>query len=304
MSVIEHELRGRWRIGEIALWTGASLVAICAHVGAVAWALQEPPTVMADSPPPAIMIELAPTPEAVETEDTNVAPDQTVSENVQSQTVEPVKDPTPEVTPEPTETAEEETPEEIEKPEETAEVKPDEKVEDADPVEEQILAQLDKVEVPVPVFRPKPPEKKEVEKEKPRKKAERPKRKKPAPVSRQADQAQAQVRESSRNAASASSSGSGSSMSPAKWQSRLMSHLERRKKYPSGARSRGETGVAYVRFRIDDAGNVLSASLARSSGFPELDAEVIALVRRASPVPQPPPGVNKTVIAPVRFSVR
>ncbi len=93
-------------------------------------------------------------------------------------------------------------------------------------------------------------------------------------------------------------------MSPATWQSRLMSHLERRKRYPAGARARGETGVAYVRFRIDDAGNVLSANLARSSGFPELDAEVVDLVRRASPVPAPPAGVNKNITAPVRFSVR
>ena len=93
-------------------------------------------------------------------------------------------------------------------------------------------------------------------------------------------------------------------MSPAKWPSRLMAHLERRKRYPSGARSRREQGTAYVRFRIDDAGNVLSVSLARSSGSPELDSEVVEMVRRASPVPAPPPGINKTITAPVRFTVR
>lgn len=83
-----------------------------------------------------------------------------------------------------------------------------------------------------------------------------------------------------------------------------MSHLERRKRYPPGARSRGETGIAYVRFRIDDAGNVLSASLARSSWFSELDTEVVELVRRASPVPAPPSSVNETITAPVQFSIR
>jgi len=72
-----------------------------------------------------------------------------------------------------------------------------------------------------------------------------------------------------------------------------MAHLERRKRYLSGARSRGEQGTAYVRFRIDDGGNVLSASLARSSGFPALDNEVVEMVRRASPVPAPPPGSTK-----------
>lgn len=303
MTVIDQELR-RSRAGEIALWTGAALVTFCAHVGAVAWAMQEPPAIASDSPPPAIMIELAPTPEAIETEDTNVAPDKTVSEAVQSQTMEPVKDPTPEITPEPVKEIEEETPEEAVKPETTPVIEPDKKVEEVDPVEDQIMAQLDNVEVPIPVFRPKPPVKKKVETEKPRKKPEKPKRRKPAPMSRQTDQAKAEVNASRRNAASAASSGSGSSMSPAQWQSRLMSHLERRKQYPSGARSRGETGVAYVRFRIDDGGRVLSVSLARSSGFPELDAEVVSLVRRASPVPAPPAGVNHTITAPVRFSVR
>ncbi|MFH0299982.1 energy transducer TonB [Bradyrhizobium sp. 31Argb] len=81
-----------------------------------------------------------------------------------------------------------------------------------------------------------------------------------------------------------------------------MAHLERRKRYPPSTQSRGERGVAYVRFTIDDRGNVLSASLARSSGFAELDQEVLALVRRASPVPAPPAGANRAITAPVRFS--
>ena len=124
-------------------------------------------------------------------------------------------------------------------------------------------------------------------------------------VSRQLNQAQAQVTQSSRNAARQSASGLfASSVSPARWQSRLMAHLERRKRYPAGAKSRREEGVVYVRFRIDETGKVLSASLARSSGFPELDSEVLSLVQRASPVPAPPPDVNRTITAPVKFSRR
>jgi protein TonB len=93
-------------------------------------------------------------------------------------------------------------------------------------------------------------------------------------------------------------------MSPADWKSKVMARLERNKRYPSGAQARHETGTAYVRFRIDGGGNVLSISLAGSSGFAELDAEVVALVRRASPLPPPPTGISKTITAPVRFSVR
>lgn len=270
-----------WRQG--MLWTGAALVMIAAHAGGVAFLLREPPIEMADNaPPPAIMIEMAAEPEAINTEENNIAEQTQDSAEVKSDTTEPVEEPeemVEKITPEP----------------------------EAEPIEQEIVQQLDNVEVPIPVFRPKIEDKKPVEKPEPKKRdlANKPERKKPAPSSKAANEAAAQVRQSNRNAASQTTAGMGfGSVSPAKWQSRLMAHLERRKKYPSGARSRREQGTAYVRFRIDDAGNVLSASLVRSSGFPELDAEVMSLVKRASPVPAPPAGVNKTITAPVRFKVR
>ncbi|MYZ47018.1 energy transducer TonB family protein, partial [Propylenella binzhouense] len=105
-------------------------------------------------------------------------------------------------------------------------------------------------------------------------------------------------------AAQQSSSGAAPTVSPARWQARLLAHLERRKRYPGAARARGSEGTASVRFSIDASGNVLGASLARSSGVPELDQEVVAMVRRASPVPAPPPGVSRTITVPVRFSLR
>jgi protein TonB len=109
------------------------------------------------------------------------------------------------------------------------------------------------------------------------------------------------VQQSNRTAAAQSASGA-SSQAPATWRSALMAHLERRKRYPPGAQSRGERGIVYVRFTIDASGNVQSVSLSRSSGHPELDQEVLALVRRASPVPAPPPGTAREIVAPVRFS--
>lgn len=165
----------------------------------------------------------------------------------------------------------------------------------------------DTVEVPLFAQRPTPPERVEPDRKEPPKRREA---KKPPPrqqqqaASKPTSKAKAQVEQSTRNAAQQSATGVSSSASPARWQSRLMAHLERRKRYPAGARRRGEQGTVYIRFRIDDSGNVLSVSLAGSSGFPDLDAEVLSLVRRASPVPAPPPGANKTITAPVRFSAR
>ncbi|MBN8931426.1 MAG: energy transducer TonB [Rhizobium pusense] len=295
---------------ELTLWGVAGLASLAVHIGGAAWVMREMPVEMADSaPPPAIMVELAAEPEAINTDANEISEQAENSQEVKSDTVEPVE--------QPEEIVEQPTPEEIqpEQPvEEVAEAEPElvdipepEPEPEIDPVEEQVMTELENVEVPIPVFRPTPEEKKPVEKPKPRKKevASKRVRKKPAPSSKASTEAAAQVTQSNRNAANQRTAGMGfGSVSPAKWQSRLMAHLERRKRYPSGARSRREQGTAYVRFRIDDSGNVLSASLARSSGFPELDNEVVEMVRRASPVPAPPPGVNKTITAPVRFTVR
>jgi protein TonB len=273
----------RESFSELALWAGASLLVLCLHVGAAMWLLREPDMIAADdTPPAAIMIELAETPEATETEENEISPDEVMSDA--SAAAEKVEEP-------------------VDEPVLEQEVVQDEPepVED-EPREE--IAQLDKVEVPLPVAKPKPPEPKKeiVKKDVPKKK---PVKQREQASAKQAVKAQAQVTQSSRNAARQSASGLfASSMTPARWQSRLMAHLERRKKYPSGAKSRREEGTVYVRFRIDDSGKVLSATLARSSGWPELDNEVLSLVQRASPVPAPPPDVNKTITAPVKFNRR
>ncbi len=91
--------------------------------------------------------------------------------------------------------------------------------------------------------------------------------------------------------------------SPSAWKSELAAHLERYKRFPPGA-ARG--GVASIAFTISRAGQVLSSRLVGSSGDPTLDAEAVALPRRASPVPAPPPGYGGgsavAVAVPVRFN--
>jgi periplasmic protein TonB len=258
------------RIAEAALWAVAALVTIGMHVGAAAWILRSEPVIAADNAPPAaIMIEIADTPEALMTEKSEIAPDQSSAEQAVAHLEQK---------------ADEKVPEQVVEPEVTRPL--EEKA-----IEEKI-APLEKVEVPLPAVQP--------EKEKPKEKP-KPRKQQASAEAKAALQAQAQVRQSERTAAAQTASGL-SSLSPANWQSRLMAHLERNKRYPAGARSRGERGIVYVRFAIDDAGNVQSAGLARSSGFSELDQEVLSLVRRASPVPAPPSGAQRIITAPVRFS--
>ncbi|TPP05410.1 energy transducer TonB [Rhizobium glycinendophyticum] len=297
-------------LGEWLLWTTAGLLVVTAHAGAVALLLREPMAAMEDSgPPPVIMIEMAPEPEAVITEETEVSTDQVDAEEVKTASSEPMPEPVepppiqplPEPVPEPEpEVAEPVEP--VVEPPPVVEPEPlPEPVEEIDPIEELVMAQLENVEVPIPMVRPAKPEPKIEKPVEPKKKVQ--KKQQIPPASQAARQAKAEVAQADRNAAGASSSGSGRSVSPAKWQSRLMSHLERRKRYPSEARSNREEGTVYVRFRIDDAGNVLSVSLSRSSGSAVLDDAVLTMVRNASPVPAPPPGVNKTITAPVRFNL-
>jgi protein TonB len=81
-----------------------------------------------------------------------------------------------------------------------------------------------------------------------------------------------------------------------------MAHLNRYKRFPSGAAG---VGTASVAFTISRSGQVLSARLVRSSGGGALDEEAVSLPRRASPVPAPPPdvggGSSITLAVPIRF---
>lgn len=297
-------------LSAITLWLFAGTVVLAAHGAAGWWVMRERPQPMASAPEPAaIMIDLAAAPMAPAAVEDQIAPDEVDAEAAEAVEAEPVEEIELAEAVEPVvEPVEPEVVEEIEEilPETVEAIEP-EPVEEIEPIEEQVAA-LDPVEVPLPQVRPEPPkeEVKEKPREKPRKKPE-PVKAKPKPSQQSVERNKAQVqapREAPRAAAQQNSSGSSSSVSPARWQARVASHLERRKRYPSTARKQGQQGTAQVRFTIDGSGNVQSVSLVRSSGVALLDEEVVALVRRASPVPAPPPGVNRTIVVPIRFSMR
>ena len=63
--------------------------------------------------------------------------------------------------------------------------------------------------------------------------------------------------------------------------------------------------MASLAFTIDRKGKVLSSQIATSSGSAVLDAEALALVKRAAPFPPPPAEVADTdlsFVVPIRFS--
>jgi periplasmic protein TonB len=88
-----------------------------------------------------------------------------------------------------------------------------------------------------------------------------------------------------------------------RWQSSLVAHLERSKRYPREAS--GQTGVARLAFRIDRQGHLLDCRILQSSGSAILDAETLALARRAEPFPAPPKEVadnQLSFVAPIRYA--
>ncbi len=78
----------------------------------------------------------------------------------------------------------------------------------------------------------------------------------------------------------------------------MQGHIARFKRSAAGS------GRATVTFTISRDGQVISARLASSSGKADLDAEAVAMVERASPMPSPPPelpGRTITLTIPITY---
>ncbi|QCI64015.1 energy transducer TonB family protein [Phreatobacter stygius] len=263
----------------LARWTGAAAIVCGVHAGAVWLAIHwRPVEAAAGEPPPAVMMELAPLAVAPE------APPQEVAPGPQMTEAEPE--------PAPPEPQVERVPVDDTPP--PPEPEPEIRIPDLPPMP-------DAAAVLTP---PPPPPPRQVEPPRPVQRVERPRPVRPdrtrvrqttAPPTAQAQRADAAA------APSAGAASSTSSASPASWRGSLMAHLNRFKRFPSGA----STGVAQVAFTIDRSGRVLSSRLVRGSGDSALDNEAVSMMRRASPVPAPPASVaggSITLAVPVRFN--
>jgi protein TonB len=280
----------RWRSLRAALrWGGAGLAVAGLHGMGLWLALQTAPApAAAGDPPPAVMIDLAPVAVAPEAPPQDVAPGpqmveaqaspQPLPEEVPPEERPPEPEPDPEPPPEP----------EIEVP-----------LPDMPPPPNAALFLPPKVETPRPRTERPPP-----------RRAERPRRPVPPrrarPNDRQAPRTTApptaQAQRTDTAAAPASGAASAPSASPATWRGALNAHLNRFKRFPSGASG----GTAQVVFTIDRSGRVTAARLSGTSGDAAIDAEAVAMIRRASPVPAPPASVggggSVTLAVPVRFN--
>lgn len=301
--------------GRLATWLGAAVLVSTAYGFGLGWLMQAPTEPGGeDETLPAIMIELAPEPIAVETDDTVVSTAEADAPKVESAETQPKPEPVVEEKPEPKPAEEVETPEPVveDEPEpeppvvETKRELPAEPpVEEDDPIVEEVTKVMDSVAAPLPMARPEvreaseKPREKKVERQKPRRKKTAAK-----PAAEASVKAKAKVRESTRNAAKVASEGKARPADTARWKSRVMVHLGKYKRYPPAARKTRDEGNVQVRFSMDDRGNVLSVSISRSSGSAELDRAAIAMVRNASPVPAPPAGATRTLYAPVHFTIK
>jgi protein TonB len=100
---------------------------------------------------------------------------------------------------------------------------------------------------------------------------------------------------------------SSSSQVSSTWETSLVKRLNQFKRYPGEAQSRGVEGVVLLSFSVDRTGHVLSHQIVRSSGHPELDAEVTSMIERAQPLPAFPAsmtGDKLDLTVPIRFSLR
>lgn len=254
---------------KISLWSASLVLVLGLHIGLALWSLYWRPEVPeVELPPQAMMLELAPLPAA--------------AEPVKAAAPPPVRPPEPVKPPEP-----EPPPKVVEAPEPKLALPPPPKPKPKP-----------KPEPPKPKPEPKPdPEPQPKRDEEPAKEPAQERAAAPS-TARKDQQAATTVRGDSPPA---------SSNAAPNWQSQLLGHLNRYKRYPSDARRRGQEGVVKLRFVIDAKGQVLSYEISGRSGNPSLDRATLQMIRRAQPLPAPPAELlnNGTleVIAPFVYSL-
>lgn len=263
---------------EFALWAGAATVVVAAHIGIAAsiMALQTKPE-SSGAPDTAIMVDLAPMTTSIDAPQVDQPADMEAEQQLEEPQAEPLEEP---------EVAETLKPPPLEPLPEPVIDMPEPDVAPAKP------------EAVLPVEKPKKPEPKP-EQKKPEKVREQPERKKVVrkPKSEVSSQRSAtDAPRAERSEAKEASSSVSNANAMAAWQNRVSARVARFKRADSGI------GTVRVQLVVDANGNVRSSSA--NSGNPILDRAALDMVRRANPLPAPPPEsgmANKPFVLPVFF---
>lgn len=257
-------------------WGASATAIVVAHAALIAlalnWYTQRPvPGVSL----PAIMVDMAPVSSAPQPTQMDLAPgpvmqqaDASPPEPATAEAVQEQIAPTPP----------QEKPEVVAPPEQKVEMKPA-----TEPAK------------PVPEAKPTPVKPKVVRPE-----AKKPTDAPPAPRTTASPKAE-------RQAPAASAANAGAAAALASYRQMVAAHLQRFKQYPPAAKAAGQQGTTRISFTLGRSGAVLSASLGGSSGHSALDAETLAMVRRAQPFPAFPADVKQASMpfsAPVAFYIR
>ncbi len=81
------------------------------------------------------------------------------------------------------------------------------------------------------------------------------------------------------------------------WYALVMARIGRGKRYPPAAIAQHQEDVIALRITVDRAGRLVAAAITASRGYPLLDREALAVVRRAAPFPAPPTEIAGDPIA-------
>lgn len=283
-----------FRRRDAARWSVAALVVLTVH-GAGAYALHSAHVhhQPEGEPPAAIMLELDPVAQAPEAAQDSAIPSAETSPHPDQAEYEPQPQ---------AEHAESKEPV-IEEPQELAAADP------AEEVPEVIEAPKPEIVLPKVAEKPKNEKKPEPKPEKPKHK---PRHREKAGKTQKAAETQAasapqiNAQNSSRMAASLNrQSNASAGISPAKWQSKVQAHLERKKRTAQRRLGRADKGIVQIAFVIDAGGNVISARISGTSGNPQVDQAALSAVKAASPVPAPPPSMAASRIpfqVPFKFN--
>ncbi|WP_031337789.1 energy transducer TonB [Rhodopseudomonas sp. B29] len=280
--------------GRLAQWLFSASAIVAVHVGLIAAALAwYQPAFAPGIEMPAIMVDMSPAPSAPTLQPQDLAPGPQMQEA--HAMPEPAREPEPKLEPIP--------------------VPPEPLQQHAlqEPAPEPVLPKPDVTmppaakQPPKQVTKPEAKKPEHAERAETRRKVEHaahePSRDKPAPRTTAAPKAERQASlQTSANAGRAAAAAALPS-----YRDRLAAHLARYKQYPSSAKAAGEQGTAMLSFTVGRGGQVLGSHLARSSGHPSLDAETMAMIRRAQPLPAFPPEMTQSSLSftvPVNFSLR